>query len=385
MIILSQSKNIIPLAIVVVIIVVAAAIAYIALTPPKVVEKEVPVVQEVIKEVPVEKQVVKEVVKEVPVEKVVTKEVPAQIQTVRMGYGSLPDLTNIHSVAMAELFMPPQGVIAEKLYFKSGPVSVQALLSGDTDIIHGDFGVVMSALQSGADLKGFAVSAATNAYTLVAKKEITSLKELEGRIFATSAPGDTSDYLPRILLKKEGVDITKVNWKPTGSSSARMTALLTGQIDATVVWPDAAYDLLQKGGGNFQVLAVVGEKIPGFLQSVYTTKSDYIKAHPDIILAITKATIQSARWCLQNRDEFVDKAIYTLRLDPSIDKPKIQQSWEFLAKSGIWDPNGGLTKQNIENTEGYMMEANVLTKKIPAEDYAIFDFQEKALAALGRQ
>lgn len=45
----------------------------------EVIIKEVPVIQEVVKEVPVEKLVVKEVVKEVPVEKVVIKEVPIEV------------------------------------------------------------------------------------------------------------------------------------------------------------------------------------------------------------------------------------------------------------------------------------------------------------------
>jgi NitT/TauT family transport system substrate-binding protein len=131
------------------------------------------------------------------------------------------------------------GIDLEVVYVNSGSLLNQALIAGTFDISLSQGSEAMLAKLHGADIRIVAVIANHFNHVYLAAPAITSFKQLKGKKVAVSRFGSGSHFQTNLALKDGGLDPEKdVTVLQIGNSGARITAILSGAVDGTIMAAD---------------------------------------------------------------------------------------------------------------------------------------------------
>src|SRR6201996_1387269 len=128
------------------------------------------------------------------------------------------------------------GVEVELVRVKATPAAVAALRSGQGDMANIGLDIALQLVARGQmDLRGVISPDKALPYAVVAKTDIATPKQLEGKVFGVGQVGSVDYVQSRMVLPKLGIDTAKVQFLPVGQPLIRAQALAAGQIDATSV------------------------------------------------------------------------------------------------------------------------------------------------------
>jgi NitT/TauT family transport system substrate-binding protein len=116
-------------------------------------------------------------------------------------------------------------------------LSTSALLAGEVDVIFGSPQVPLTLLSSKnpPNFVSIAAWASGSEHWLVVNPSIKSVKELEGKILATSRPKSADHGYQLIILERNGVDTRRVTFLSAGGQSGRVAAMESGRVLGSVV------------------------------------------------------------------------------------------------------------------------------------------------------
>jgi NitT/TauT family transport system substrate-binding protein len=210
------------------------------------------------------------------------------------------------------------GVNVEVVDFKGGSESLKAVIGGSADVVSGYFDHCVNLAAKGQHLQSFVVYDRFPGLVLVVSPkhtaEIKSVKDLANKKVGVSAPGSSTDFFLKFLLKKEGVDPNSVAVIGVGLGATAVAAMEQGQIDAAVML-DPAVTIL---GGKYKDLRILadtrsqkdtvsmfGGEYPG---GALYTKAEWIQAHPKEVQAMTNAILATLKWIHSHTpEEIADK------------------------------------------------------------------------------
>ena len=115
-----------------------------------------------------------------------------------------------------------------------------AVIGGGSDIVViSGFSQVLAAIEKGAKIKLVAATRFLVDDVIYSKRpEIRRLKDLEGRTFGTGSPGALLHHMTVALMRKKGVDASKVRFVNIGSSTDVFRAVVAGTVDAGIALND---------------------------------------------------------------------------------------------------------------------------------------------------
>ena len=132
--------------------------------------------------------------------------------------------------------------------------------------------------------------------------EIKSIKDLAGKKVGVSAPGSSTDFFLKYLLKKNGLDPASAAVIGVGLGATAVAAMEQGQIDAAVML-DPAVTVLQGSHPDLKILsdtrtqkdtlAVFGGEYPG--GALYSTAA-WVASHEKEVQALTIAIVNTLAW-----------------------------------------------------------------------------------------
>jgi NitT/TauT family transport system substrate-binding protein len=132
--------------------------------------------------------------------------------------------------------------------------------------------------------------------------EIKSIRDLAGKKVGISAPGSSTDFFLKYLLKKNGVDPASTAVIGVGLGATSVAAMEQGQIDAAVML-DPSVTVLQGSHPDLRILSdtrtqkdtleVFGGEYPG--GALYSTTA-WISAHDKEVQALTNAILNTLAW-----------------------------------------------------------------------------------------
>src|SRR3954452_13223171 len=140
--------------------------------------------------------------------------------------------------------------------------AMRVLLSGNADI--GLIGTlnVLASIHAGAGIRAVHSWQPIGDYSLVlATGKGDKLADLAGKTFASSGPGGLPDQLPRLVMRKHGVDESTARFVQVGGHSARLQAVIGGRADATLVNSVTALKGVQDG--KVTILTRLSQEFPG--------------------------------------------------------------------------------------------------------------------------
>jgi NitT/TauT family transport system substrate-binding protein len=244
------------------------------------------------------------------------------------------------------------GVDVEIVQFKGGSEALKAVMGGSADVVSGYFDHCVNLAAKGQHLQSFVVYDRYPGFALVVSPkhsaEIKSIKDLANKKIGVSAPGSSTDFFLKYILKKNGVDPNSVGVIGVGLGATAIAAMEQGTVDAAIML-DPAVTVLQNNDKNLKILsdtrsqkdtlAVFGGEYPG--GSLYT-KAEWIAAHPKEVQAMTNAVVSTLKWIHSHTPEEItekmppelvgkDKALYIAALKNTL---------SMYSETGRMDPKG---------------------------------------------
>jgi ABC-type nitrate/sulfonate/bicarbonate transport system substrate-binding protein len=215
---------------------------------------------------------------------------------------------------------------------------------------------------------------------VLAKGKGDKLADLAGKIFASSGPGGLPDQLPRLVMRKHGIDETTARFVQVGGHAARLQSVIGGRADATLVNTVTALKGVQDG--KVTVLTKLSMEFPGLGYVWNVVRADAL-AKPELAAAfqtLTEAGIRGSRFITENPDEAA--AILHQRL-PDLDLNFLKAVVRDLNGENLWGVDGGLDPAVQEFTAELNMKLGNLPVATPAKDVLDARFVEAALKKLG--
>ncbi|HVX99506.1 MAG TPA: ABC transporter substrate-binding protein [Pseudorhodoplanes sp.] len=244
------------------------------------------------------------------------------------------------------------GLNVDTVDFKGGSQSLTAVLGGSADVVSGYFDHCVNLAAKNQALQAFIVYDRYPGFALVVSPKqtatIKTIKDLAGKRVGVSAPGSSTDFFLKYILRKNGVDADSVGVVGIGLGASAVAAMEQGSVDAAIML-DPAITLLQGKNKDLTILsdtrtqhdtlAVFGGEYPG---GALYTKAEWIAAHPKETQALARAMLNTLKWIHTHTPEEImakmpdeligaDKALYLAALKNTL---------PMYSETGRMDPKG---------------------------------------------
>jgi len=198
------------------------------------------------------------------------------------------------------------GLAVDIVDLKGGSDALKAVLGGSADVVSGYFDHCVNLAAKKQALQSFVVYDRFPGLVLVVAPshtgEIKSIKDLAGKKVGISAPGSSTDFFLKYLLKKNGLDPAGTSVIGVGLGATAVAAMEQGQIDAAVML-DPSVTVLQGNHPDLRILAdtrtqkdtlaMFGGEYPG--GALYSTAA-WVSAHPKEVQGLTNAILNTLTW-----------------------------------------------------------------------------------------
>jgi NitT/TauT family transport system substrate-binding protein len=198
------------------------------------------------------------------------------------------------------------GLAVELVDLKGGADALKAVLGGSADVVSGYFDHCVNLAAKKQELQAFVVYDRYPGLVLVVSPshnaEIKSIKDLAGKKVGVSAPGSSTDFFLKYLLKKNGLDPASASVIGVGLGATAVAAMEQGQIDAAVML-DPSVTVLQGTHADLKILSdtrtqkdtlsTFGGEYPG--GALYSTVA-WVNSHEKEVQGMTNAIVNTLAW-----------------------------------------------------------------------------------------
>jgi NitT/TauT family transport system substrate-binding protein len=256
----------------------------------------------------------------------------------------------------------PFAVAMEKGFFKEFGAEVDGVLSSDGGgttirnllggkLAYGEAAVsaIVSAVQSGADLRiisGNVHTVAEFVWVAMPGSPVNSLKDLKGRKLGYTNPRSTSQALAFLLMEHVKLQPNDVTLIRTGGFGAGLTQLELGGVDVVPV----AEPLWSKSAGKYKLIASAPEVLPHLSNVLGVTTGEAAKTKGAFIRGVIQGRRKAVQHMYSNPKESAAIIARAYNLDPAVAEKTLVNLLESEKKGGVpyWGP-GDLRIDTMNN------------------------------------
>jgi NitT/TauT family transport system substrate-binding protein len=220
------------------------------------------------------------------------------------------------------------GLDVDFLLLQGGSQALQVLLSGELKLISGGGGTAAQRARfKGAGNLIVATYTPTMPYSLYVNGKIQDAKRLKGAKIAISRFGSSSDFAARFMVSRLGLDPSKdVTIMQIGNQRERMSALLSGSVDGSVV--DAPNTLIARQQG-FVELADASKLGLTYPHNNITTTDRFIREEPQTVMAFLRAFVEGIAFYRTRKAESVQMIKEFLRVN---DNAIAEEAYDYYSR-----------------------------------------------------
>lgn len=257
----------------------------------------------------------------------------------------------------------------------------QQLTGGAVDIGEVTTTQMVLAVQGGAPIVSVQNSGAGVPYYLIARKGLTSVAQLKGKVISIGGPSDITRPFMDTILERHGFKSGDWTYTFAGASADRFAAISAGAIDATLLAPPFSFRAISAG---FPVLDQVPKYFPNFPYVAWAVRPAWAKDHADLVVAFIKSELQAARWLADPANK--ERAIALLMEETSSTKADATSSYDvFVNQERYFSPTGLFTPDSFNRVVQTMIKAGMLQPPAPpATDFYDNTYAQRANALLRR-
>lgn len=244
------------------------------------------------------------------------------------------------------------GLNVELVDLKGGSDALKAVLGGSADVVSGYFDHCVNLAAKKQELQAFVVYDRYPGLVLVVSpshtNEIKSIKDLAGKKVGVSAPGSSTDFFLKYMLKKNGVDPISAAVIGVGLGATAVAAMEQGQIDAAVML-DPSVTVLQGNHKDLRILSdtrtqkdtleTFGGEYPG--GALYSTAA-WVAGHEKETQALTNAILATLTWIHSHSAEEIMAKMpeETVGKNKDLYLAALKNTIPMFSETGKMDPKG---------------------------------------------
>lgn len=274
-----------------------------------------------------------------------TAEAQATKSKVKLGYATMSGGFGSFWIAKDKGFFEEQGLDAELLYIRT-TVGLQALSSGDVDVIGTGCAEIFEANRKGYENRVVANLYENNLYLLASGKDITDPKMLAGKAIAVNRIGDTGHMSVRFALRRLGIDPDKITYVQVGSTPERFSALSKGVV-AGAVQVGSLKSLVLQSGLNV-LLDLQGKEYPNCLGGI-GFQSATIQKNPKLVDALLRGIVKGNAYLAAGPEEET-KQIFSKYMKLPVNDEQLTLGWSYFRT----DAHSRKPKITVEQAQGVM-------------------------------
>ena len=217
---------------------------------------------------------------------------PAEAQRIRAASGGLSIIHSLLWAPYEQKLMKKYGVDLEYIAIESGTVGMQTLVANQSQFLFSTGSLAVNANLVGADISIVAGGLNFIPDKLIARPEIKTPEDFRGKKIAISRFGSSSDVNLRICLEKLGVKPELTQIIQVGGVSTRQTALLAGQIDATILSDPQATAATKNGMKLMVDLSDPKWGFPRYCHNCFMAKRSYLESNREQATNLIKGVIE---------------------------------------------------------------------------------------------
>jgi NitT/TauT family transport system substrate-binding protein len=298
------------------------------------------------------------------------------------GPTATPDITTVGVYfALDNGLFKREGLDVVVSRYAGSTTAIRALLSGDADVVETGGDTAFSAMENGAPVDILLSPVARSTDVVVARAPIATLADLKGKRFAVSAPGSPGDVLGRLLLQKNGVDPSQVQFVALGAPADRIRALLGGKVDATsgtILVIEPVLEAIARG--EVKTLASLGEQFPAIPLSYVVATDKYVKAQREPLIRFVRAYLEGLRWAEAHPEEAGRLAAKHIAETPV---PVLVEGMRGMARLKVFGLDGGISERGLQETQQALKDLGKVKNVAKPADVAALDILREALKLLG--
>jgi NitT/TauT family transport system substrate-binding protein len=260
--------------------------------------------------------------------------------------GILQCSTDCGFLKMAEQkdFFERRGVDVEFVTLNSASQALPALASGEVDAVEQNAGAFFIASERGnlnASIIGSTMIGLP--WAIYAKKDITSLDQLQGRSLAISSPTGLPAVIANVMLGNAGVSTKSMPKLNGGGNADRYRAVVAGTADSAS--SPADYVPRARGDG-VNVIALASDIMPEYPRYSIIARNDRLAAKPQAARRYLAGLMDGYRYAYAHPEEALDLAAKEAGTTP--DDPYITYMHDLIVSKQLVDPDAGVAKQRME-------------------------------------
>jgi NitT/TauT family transport system substrate-binding protein len=270
-------------------------------------------------------------------------------------------------IAMKKGMFAKHEIKPDVIFVPTGPGLVQQLAAGSLDFVAG-VGVVepIHAVEKGAPVALMRLVGQSPNYEMLGNKNIADLKALKGKKIAIGGLRDNNKiYLDRVMIPN-GLKDTDYDIIVIGSTSARLAALQSGAIDATMLVPPFNFTALKLG---YKSLALVRDYAKDLPQTGMAISKRWATGHQKEAKAINESIDDAVAWFYdpKNRDEAIDMMAEASKTG----RQEVADSYDYLVKIEYFAKTSKISKGALNAWMKEMVGINDMKAAIPVESLLI--------------
>lgn len=314
-----------------------------------------------------------------------TGKIVAKGETVRIQIypGTIGSGHPVAWVVMEKKLCEAHGLKCQFLEMPSGTLGLQALAAGSIEISYATTEVAMQAAARGNDIQLIASTHPNLYVTLNASKKLplpnlakgypAIMQDFKGKKIGTAARGSGTEIHFRAMLAGAGMKPEDVTFVAVGSPATAFTALVAGQVDATMSWApfeavcyltEACVTVIdpRKGEGPPDLKALNGAS------QEYSARRKYIADNPVVIDAFIQAIEDSVKW-IKDPKNFEELVTITKRHFSLGNVPNAEAGLRNLVKHEVGQVGATLDRRSVKAFADYMLKYGVLDKPFDTTDF----------------
>ena len=246
-------------------------------------------------------------------------------------------------IALDRGFFSDEGLQVDIVYVQSSAALVQQLAAGSLGIAtQTGLADPLRAVGMGAPIAVVRIDVQAPPYDLVAKPNITNMRELKGKVISLGGPKDITRIYVERMLAPSGVNPGEFDMVFAGATTARASALLAGAVDAAILLPPFNFQAVAKG---FNSLGLTVDYVKDLPFSGTAVNVPWANANKATLEKLLRAKAKSIAWFEDEQNR--DAALRILKSASSLNQDDVYKAYRFFRDGHFFEPTGKVSRAKL--------------------------------------
>jgi NitT/TauT family transport system substrate-binding protein len=268
-------------------------------------------------------------------------------------------------VADKKGFFKEEGLVVDFINSGASARSLQQVAAGSAPIGSSSMVDTLRAISGGAKVKVFLNSLAVGTHSLIGSKTVKSVPDLKGKRVMTGGAGDITNLWWIAMARYYGLDPQKdVELIFSGSTSARLGALMSGGVDATMLSTPQSFKAIE---GGYADLGAVAPFLGEFPMMIWHVNEAWSRSHERELAAFARAHDKAVRYLSDPMNKTEVSQILAKASGASFDDAL--KTWDICMQVNAFVADGAISDEATARVRDTLLVSGDLKASVPAAAY----------------